>query len=50
MILVDVEVPVMGKTYDVQIDETVPVKEIAGQIRDMICLQEQCVFLGGRKI
>lgn len=26
MILVDVEVPVMGKTYDVQIDETVPGK------------------------
>ena len=47
MILVDVEVPVMGKTYDVQIDETVPVKEIAGQIRDMICLQEQCGILGG---
>ena len=49
MILVDVEVPVMGKTYDVQIDETVPVKEIAGQIRDMICLQEQCGILGGQE-
>ena len=50
MILVDVEVPVMGKTYDVQIDETVPVKEIAGQIRDMICLQEQCGILGGQDV
>jgi len=49
VILVDVEVPVMGKTYDVQIDETVPVKEIAGQIRDMICLQEQCGILGGQE-
>ncbi len=49
MILVDVEVPVMGKTYDVQIDETVPVKEIAGQIRDMICWLEQCGILGGQE-
>ena len=36
MILVDVEVPVMGKTYDVQIDETVPVKEIGFVCRNNV--------------
>ena len=49
MILVDVEVTVMGKIYDVQLDETVQIKEIALQIRDMICLQEQCGILSAQE-
>lgn len=46
MILIDLEVPVMKKKYDFQIDENIPIQEIAVQMRDMICIQEQCGILG----
>ena len=46
MILVDIDVPVMGKRYDFQIDENMQLGMVARQIRDMICLQEQCAFTG----
>lgn len=46
MILIDLEVPVMKKKYDFQLDENIPIRDIAVQMRDMICLQEQCGMLG----
>lgn len=46
MILVDVEAPVMGKTYDFQIDGGIPVNIVARQMRDMICMKEQCDYCG----
>ena len=46
MILVDVEVPVMGQTYDFQVDEDALVRSVASELKDMICLQRQCSSVG----
>ncbi|MCI8667679.1 MAG: hypothetical protein HFG82_13610 [Dorea sp.] len=46
MIIIDVEVPLLDKKYDVQIDESIPVYEVKEEITDMICRKEQCVLVG----
>lgn len=48
MIIVDVEVPMMGKRYDFQIDENVPLCEVKEEITDMICRKEQSVLAGDK--
>ena len=48
MILVDVEIPVMGVTYDFQIDENVKTADLAAELRDAICLQRQCGSVGAQ--
>ena len=46
MVMVNIDVPVMGKSYDFQIEENVPLSDIVYQVRDTICLQEQCGIWG----
>ena len=46
MILIDIEVPVMSKKYNFQVDETALIGDVLIQIKDMICLQEQCIITG----
>lgn len=46
MIIVEIEVPIMGKRYDFQIDENVPLYEVKEEITDMICRKEQCTLKG----
>lgn len=46
MIIVEIEVPIMGKRYDFQIDENVPLYEVKEEIADMICRKEQCLLRG----
>lgn len=46
MIIIEVEVPIMGKRYDFQIDENVPLSEVKEEIADMICSKEQCLLEG----
>lgn len=48
MIIVDIEVPVMGKRYDFQIDEHVPLYEVKEEISEMICQKEQCPLSGNK--
>lgn len=44
MILVDIEVPVMGRTYDFQLDETMTAGAVTSRIASIICIQEQCLL------
>lgn len=46
MIIVEIEVPIMGKRYDFQIDETVSLNEVKKEIVEMICRKEQCPLCG----
>lgn len=46
MIIVEIEVPIMGKKYDFQIDENVPLYEVKEEITEMICRKEQCPLQG----
>lgn len=46
MIILEVEIPIMGKRYDFQIDEQVPLSEVKKEITDMICRKEQCPLQG----
>lgn len=46
MIIVEIEVPIMGKRYDFQIDENVPLHEVKKEIVEMICRKEQCPLRG----
>ncbi len=49
MIVIEVEAPMLGRFYDFQIDENVPVNEIIIDISDLICRREQCAMLGDEK-
>lgn len=49
MIIVEIEVPIMGKRYDFQIDENVPLYEVKEEIVEMICRKEQCLLQGNLK-
>lgn len=42
MIIINVEIPIMGQSYDFQIDEKVPIFEVQGEIAEMICRRQQC--------
>lgn len=46
MILVDVEVPVLEKNYDVRVDEYAPAADVLEDIVDMICQKEQIICSG----
>lgn len=46
VILVDVEVPVLDKTYDMQLDEYTPAAFLVEDIVGMICQKEQLVISG----
>lgn len=46
MIIVEIEVPIMGKKYDFQIDENVPLYEVKEEVAEMICRKEQCMLRG----
>ncbi len=48
MILVDVSVPSLNKTYDFQLDEKVPVSMIIDEISEMIIQKERCELIGER--
>ena len=46
MIIINVEIPIMGKVYDFQIDENVPLYEAQEEIAEMICRRQQCRLNG----
>ena len=46
MIIINVEIPIMGKVYDFQIDENVPLYEAQEEIAEMICRRQQCRMNG----
>lgn len=46
MIIVEIEMPMMGKKYDFQIDENVPLCDVKEEIIEMICQKEQCPLEG----
>ena len=46
MMIVEIEVPIMGKKYDFQIDENVPLNEVKDEVAEMICRKEQCPLKG----
>ena len=46
MILIDIYMPVMNKKYNFQVDESALIGDVLFQIKDMICLQEQCIIAG----
>lgn len=49
MIILEVEVPIMGKRYDFQIDEHVSLCEVKEEIAEIICRKEQCSIRGDLK-
>lgn len=42
MIVIRVNVPVLDRSYDVKIDENMPVYQIQEQMTDLICMDQQC--------
>ncbi len=48
MIIVDIEVPMLGRSFDFQIDENIPLNEVKEEITEMICRKEQCELKGDR--
>lgn len=49
MIIVEIEVPMLGKCYDFQMDENVKLYEIKEEITEFICQKEQCIFEGEKE-
>lgn len=49
MIIVNIQIPVMGKSYDFQMDENVPLCDACEEIVDMICRRNQCELRGDEK-
>ncbi|MDO4413738.1 MAG: hypothetical protein Q4C20_01530 [Erysipelotrichaceae bacterium] len=48
MIIINVEVPVLDKKYDVRVNETVQLVKIRNELIDLICREEQCQVEGDR--
>ena len=46
MVLVDVTVPSLGRTYDFSLDEQVPVSVLIPEMVEMICQKERCGLEG----
>lgn len=46
MMILEVEIPIIGKRYDFQIDGNVPLCEVKEEIVEMICRKEQCPLKG----
>lgn len=49
MILVDIKVPIMGKSYDFKIDEQIPLGIVMEEVGESICQKEQCQAGGSLK-
>lgn len=49
MIIIEIEVPMMGKQYDFQIDENIPLYNVKEEIMEIICQQEQCKNTGNKQ-
>ncbi len=47
--IVEIEVPMLGKRYDFQMEDGVPLYEIREEIADLICRKEQCGMTGNEK-
>lgn len=43
MILVDIKVPIMGRTYNFKLDETIPLGMAVKEVQESICQKEQCI-------
>ncbi|MDO4617064.1 MAG: EsaB/YukD family protein [Lachnospiraceae bacterium] len=46
MIIIEIEVPMIGKKYDFQIDEALPLREVKQELVDLICRKEQFALQG----
>lgn len=46
MILVDVEVPLLDKVYDMQLDEYTPIAFLVEDVTGIICQKEKLVLIG----
>lgn len=46
MILVDIFVPSVDKTYDFNLNENVSVKMLIDEVSEMICQKERCKIIG----
>lgn len=46
MILVDIWVPALDKSYDFQLDENLTIEVLLGEIGELICQKEQCQMKG----
>ena len=49
MIIVSIEVPMMDKQYDFQIDEDVILDVVLDEVADMICRKNGCLLNGDSK-
>ncbi|NCB91980.1 MAG: glutamyl-tRNA amidotransferase [Clostridia bacterium] len=49
MVLVDIFVPSVNRTYDFNVDETAQVSMVQEELCSMICQKEQCGFFGDMK-
>ena len=49
MLQVDIEVPVMGRTYEFLIDENLTVETVTVRVASAICIKEQCMSSGNEK-
>ncbi len=49
MIMIKVEVPILQRQYDFQIDEDQPMQEVQNEIVEMICQANQCELIGDKK-
>lgn len=46
MIIVDIEVPSMERTYQFSVEEQVPVETLIAELSEVICQKEQCAVQG----
>ena len=46
MVLVDLELPALGRLYQFKLNETVPIDQLKEEIVEMICQKEQSRFIG----
>ncbi len=46
MIIVEIKVPALDKTYDFQLEENVPLKDVRREIGEIICRKEQLSLEG----
>ena len=42
MVMVDLYVPAFGRTYNFELDERTPVRELMSEIVEVICKKESC--------
>lgn len=49
MILVEVKVPSMDKSYDFMLDESMPIAAVIEEIVEMVSQKEQCQIVGNKE-